>query len=249
MTAQSKRWLLNLSLAVFIVALALFVRFQPGLHRQETRTSPLTPLTPEQITRIRLDRPGEEEIALSRDGQDWRLTAPVKARADRFRVDPLLHIATIDPAGTLPASADDLAKYGLEKPEAVLWLNDAEIRFGDTHAFSQLQYVFYNGKIVLLPKADLGGLTSKLADFFSPRLLEDDRKPVSFVLPKFRLHEDNGAWQVEPPNKNLSSDQINSFVDAWRYARALSVSSYDGKRPVGKVFIKLGNVNPRAGSR
>ena len=72
-----KRWLLNLSLALFIIALALLVKYQPGV-RESQEGPPLTNLAADQIERIRIARLGRPEIILAKNSQDWQLIAPVR---------------------------------------------------------------------------------------------------------------------------------------------------------------------------
>lgn len=236
------RWLLNLALAVVITGLALLAVFKPGTERDKGEPAALTALGANEISSVRLRRPGQDEIVLQRDGDDWRLTAPVAARADRFRVDGLLQLLRVKSQGTLPAQ--DLARYGLDKPLAVLQFNDAEIRFGALHAFNDLQYALYRDQVHLVPAASFRQAAARWQDFLSTALLESHMKPVAFVFPRFRLTLKDGTWEVMPPNKELSGDRINTFVDEWRFARALSVTR-QGAEPV-TAKIRIDYVNEKA---
>ena len=240
-----KRWLLNLSLALFIVALALLVKYQPGV-RETQEGPPLTNLAADRIERIRIARVGQPEIILAKNAQDWRLIAPLQARADRFRIDALLHLAGARTEGSFPLPSGDLAKYGLDKPTAKIWLDNAEIAFGGAHSFNDLQYVSYNGQIHLISNASLRSIPTELTGFFSSRLLEEKYKLVGLKLPKLSLTLKDGNWKVEPENKALSSDRINSFVDEWRYARALNVQQYRGKPVISHMRISFLEEQPSA---
>ncbi|MHB1942974.1 MAG: hypothetical protein ACYCP0_07960 [Acidiferrobacteraceae bacterium] len=57
------------------------------------------------------------------------------------------------------------------------------------------------------------------------------------MVPKFRLTSRQGVWHLDPPDPHLSSDAITSFVDEWRYARALSVSHYHGAAITGRILV------------
>jgi hypothetical protein len=233
-----RRWLLNLGLALFIIALALLVKYQPGV-REPQESPPLTDLAADQIARIRIARLGQPEIVLAKMGQDWRLVAPLQARADRFRIDGLLHLAGARTEGSFPLPSGDLAKYGLDKPAAKIWLDNAEITFGGAHSLNDLQYVLYNGQIYLIQNAGLRSIPSELTGFFSSRLLDESYKLVGLKLPKFSLTLKDGSWQAEPENKALSNDRMNSFVDEWRYARALNVKQSSGKPVLGNVRVSF----------
>lgn len=232
---MTKRWLLNLALALFVVALALIVKFQPG-HAPATRAPALTRLTAESVQTVALDRPGEKPITFARDGEKWRMTAPIHARADRFRLDNLLQLASARVQDHFPATGD-LAQFGLDKPLARVHLGQTELDIGGLHALRDLRYVRYGDQIYLVPNASVRAALNPLSDFFSARLLEDDRKPVGFDLAHFHLRLTKGSWTLTPADKNVSSDVLNAFVDEWRYARALSVSRYSGKPVIGRVRI------------
>lgn len=232
-----KRWLLNLALVAFIVALALLVKYQPGAHKDDAIAAgpPLTQLDATQVTQVRLLRPNQESIALVREDGDWRLTQPLKARADRFRIDGLLQLASAQTEATLPS--DDLAKFGLDQPQATVWLNDTEIRLGNRHSLNEQQYVWTDNKVMLISAASTRGVASKPTDFLSTALLEKNRKPVAFTLPKFSLELQDGTWKRRPEIKDLSSDRINAFVEEWRHARALSVSRHGSQAAKQKILI------------
>lgn len=231
------RWLLNLALLAFIVTLALLVKYQPGKRVEEKDRGgpPLTAIAADDIRRIRLERPQQEPIVLERDGVEWRLKAPVKARADRFRVDGLLQLAGLRTEATVPA--DDLKKFGLDQPLATVWLNDAEIRFGSMHALQELQYVSFNREVALIPAGGARAIGARLEDFFSTALLEKDRKPLAFSLPGFKVVLAEGSWKRMPTIPELSGDRINDFVEEWRYARALNVTRHKPQASLGKVAI------------
>lgn len=232
------RWLLNAALALFIAALLLWIHFRPpGGHKHADRP-PLTRLVPDQITHIRLVRPGRRTIMLAKQRGRWRISAPVSARADRFRIDSLLHVAKARVEDRFAAPARALAKYGLNDPDATLWLDGQKIEFGGSNALGGLQYVRYRGHVDLIATESFKPAALRLNDFYSSRLIQKNRRPVAFVFPDFRLTSHRGIWKVEPPNPHLSTDAINSFVDEWRYARALSVGRDHQKPVTGRILVR-----------
>ncbi|MHB1950892.1 MAG: DUF4340 domain-containing protein [Acidiferrobacteraceae bacterium] len=242
---MKNRWLLNLALVLFIAALLLWVHFRPPGGRHHPPRPPLTRLALDQITSIRLVRPGRRTVVLAKQGNHWRITAPVSARADRFRIDSLLHVAKARVEDRFAATGT-LAKYGLQKPNATLWLDGARIEFGSGNALGGLQYVRYGGQVALIPAESFSPSSLRLNNLYSSRLIEKDRRPVGFVFPDFTLTSQHGAWKVRPPQPHLSTDAINSFVDEWRYARALSVNRYHDKPVTGRVLVTYvpGNAKP-----
>jgi len=236
---MKNRWLLNLALVLLVGALVLVAVFRPGKEPEPAGT-PLTALTPESVTTIRLQRPKQADIVLEKKHDTWQLTAPREARANGFRVNELTRLAATPVKTRFPANAAELEKYGMASPLATAVLNDAEIRFGAMHPLSQELYVLHAGQVQLVPATVMRTVLTPLDDWFHPGLLADKTRIVSLQLPGFRLTQnEQGAWVRTPARANLSSDRINRFVDEWRYARALSVTSASGKRAAERIAITV----------
>jgi hypothetical protein len=60
-----------------------------------------------------------------------------------------------------------------------------------------------------------------------PRPLMGADRVTAMVLPGARWHLQDGRWRRTPPDPSLSADTGTALADAWRHARALSVSAYD----------------------
>jgi hypothetical protein len=236
---MKNRWLLNIGLTLLVGILILLALYKPGT-RKEPDGTPLTALGVEAIQRIRLVRPKQPEIVLEKRAADWRLTAPRTARANSVRVNELLRLATTRASTRFPAAPADLGKYGLDNPIATLFLNDAEIGFGGMHPLDNQLYVLHAGQVQLIPAAVLRAVSAPLNDFFSTSLIEDKTKVLALTFPAFSLKQnEQGAWVRTPELKNLGSDQVNRFIEEWRYARALSVAPYAGKPIKERVTLTV----------
>lgn len=243
---MKNRWLLNLALALLVGTLALVAVFRPGAT-PEPEGAPLTVLGADAVQRIRMLRPNQPEVVLEKSADRWRLTAPRAARANGFRVNELVRLAATPVRTRFPAVPGELGQYGLDKPLATLFLNDAEIRFGAMHPLQNDIYALHAGQVQLLPAASLRAVSAPLEDLLSPSLLDDKAKLLSLRLPGFSLKpNEQGGWSRAPELKGLSSDQINRLVDEWRYARALSVMAYAGKPARERVTLVISeNDKPR----
>lgn len=241
---MNSRWWLNLGLAVFIVVLLVAVHYAPGRDPGDLRP-PLTALTADGVQHIRVMRPGHASIELARQGSGWQMLAPTHARADRFRIDDLLHLVRARVQDSFVPVPSALASYGLNPPQATVWFNNERLDFGNSHTLNHLQYVLYKGRVDLISAYSMDPASLRTSDLYSARLLEKGEKLVALKLPHFSLASHHGVWQVTPPNSQLSTDTINGFVDEWRYARALSVDRYSGKPVTGHVFVTY--VNPAPG--
>lgn len=75
------------------------------------------------VDRLRLDAPGRPAVEAAREDNDWRLTAPIDARADFSAVDGLIsRILQGEMQDIASEEAGDLAEYGLDGPRATATL-------------------------------------------------------------------------------------------------------------------------------
>jgi len=236
---MKNRWLLNIGLTLLVGLLVLLALYRPGA-RKEADGTPLTALTTDAIQRIRLVRPKQPEIVLEKSGEDWRLAAPRTARANSVRVNELLSLASTRVSTHFPVAPAEYGKYGLDQPLATLFLNDAEIRFGGMHPLDNQLYVLHDHQVQLIPNSVFRAVSAPLNDFLSTSLLDDKSKLLAFRFPAFGLKQnEQGAWTRMPALKDLGSDQVNRFVDEWRFARALSTAAYSGKPVKERVTLTL----------
>ena len=235
---MKSRWLLNLALLLFLIALILLVRYVPGRHQAKVLPH-LTQLAPTAVRSVTLARLNKPVIQLIRKGHHWQLVAPVQARADRFRLDALLHVATARVHDRFPVSYDDLGKYGLATPLATLTLDGQAIAFGGTEPLNNLRYVRYQGAVEAIPSFSFDPATIRVHDFFSTRLLEKSDQLAGLLFAHFELRYHKGLWSLTPPQPRLTSDAINAFVDQWRYTRALSVTRYHQEPVVGTITLLI----------
>lgn len=220
---MSRRWLVNLALALVLGALAVIAVYKPGLE-QPAEHPALTALTPQAVARIEILRSKEEPIVLERTGEDWRLVAPFAARANRFRIDKLLRVTAAESELHRPAGGEQPARYGLDPPQAILRLDGEEIRFGGLHPLKPLQYVLYRETIHLIPAGHFHAVAAAFDDFLSTSLLDEGAEPQAFYLPGLALELADGAWRLRPANPDIATDRLHRFVHEWKHARALRVS-------------------------
>lgn len=229
-----RRWLLNIGLLALIGALAWVLVYRSGQEKQVS-APPLTTLSANSVAHIRIERPGQPAIVLEKAGSDWKITAPLQARANLFNVENLMRVLSAPGETRIPAVATELAKFGLEQPQSRVWFENDEIAFGALHPLNNQVYVLYKNEVVLIPGYHLAGATYPYNNYIDSRLFGEDRKFTSLKLPNFTLTLKDGIWQRHPPDKQLTSDQINDFASEWQNARALSVDKYSGKEALDEI--------------
>jgi hypothetical protein len=231
-----RRWLLNAGLLGLIAALA-WVAAQRSGQQNDAPSPPLTVLSAAAVSHVRIERPEQSAIAIEKTGNEWKLTAPLPARANRLNVETLLRVLSAPIETRFQAVTAELPQYGLEKPSARVWLENEEIAFGTLHPLKNQIYVLHNNEVVLIPGYHLSAATYPYTNFIDSRLFEEDRKLTSLRLPGFMLGLKDGVWRRQPVDKKLTSDRINDFASEWQNASALSVDKYSGTEPVDHIEI------------
>ncbi len=245
----TRRALTNSLLALVAVILAWVLWGRPS----PAPAAPLAPLMPVKagaVTEITIARPGRPVIRLRRQGARWRLLQPFKARAARFRVEALTDIVNARPRDRFAAPRGRLAAFGLAPPQAIVVMNHRRILIGRRRPFGDVRYVLVGHTIALVPAGIIHPRRLASDSFLSTRLLGDRIHPVAFTLPHLSVIRHDGIWHATPEPAQVSNDRVNAFVDAWRYARALSVTRYRGAPVIGRIIVHYHERGPKnAGSR
>src|SRR3989344_5097549 len=149
-----RRWLLNAGLLGLIAALAWIVAQRSG-QQKDVPGPPLTGLSAAAVAHVRIERPEQPTIAIEKTGNEWKLTAPLPARANHLNVENLLHVLSAPAETRFPAVTAELPQYGLEKPSARVRLGNEEIAFGALHSLKNQIYVLHNNEVALIPRYHL----------------------------------------------------------------------------------------------
>lgn len=229
------RLLHNIVLALIVAGLALFLLLKP--EKAGPQKFALSRLRGEAVTRISLAPAGRETIVLEKRGDAWQMTAPLAARADRFRVDALLGLLGAQSEIRLPAS--DLARFDLAPPFLRLQIGAQEFAFGGRQPVTNQIYVATGGHVYLLSAAYLVDVSRGAEDFLARTLLAGDETPVGFTLPGLKLRQKDGRWEREPDDGRLSADLLNRFADEWKLATAMSVAKATAAKPLARLQVSL----------
>ena len=240
----TRRGLINTALLLMAAILAWVLWHKPA-SPPPAPPARLAPVKGATITNITIARPGRPVIRLQRDGARWRLLHPLKARADRFRVEALTDIVAAKPHDHFAIPKGSLAAFGLAPPRAVVSLNHERILVGRRRPFGDLRYVLIGHSIALVSAESIHPRRLTTDSFLSTKLLGGRIHPVAFALPRLAVVRHRGIWRATPTPAHVSNDHINAFVDAWRYARALSVTRYHGTPPIGRIVIHYNERGPK----
>lgn len=231
---MKRGWLLNIALLAVVGALASFVWLTPS--RDEQAKQPLSSLRSAQARHITLTRPGQPAVTLEHRDTQWRITAPLKARADEFQVLRMLTILDAQPTAQLPAT--DLARFDLQRPAALLKIDNEEYAFGGINTVTREQYVRRGDTVYVVALRHGAALPANALALVHRVLLAEQEQPVAITLPDFSLSQKEGRWTLTPP-ADTSQDDLQRYVDQWRHASAAQAEPYDQRPPLAEIRITL----------
>ncbi|MDH4294274.1 MAG: DUF4340 domain-containing protein [Betaproteobacteria bacterium] len=232
---MKRGWLLNLILLAAVAALGWLAWSTPS--RDELASRPLTSLKPSQVGHVSLQRPKQPDLTLERSGKHWMLIAPVRARADDFQVLRMLTILEARPTARLPAV--DLARFDLQSPAAVLTVDRKKFAFGSINTVTREQYVLHDGTVYAVELRHGAALPADAGALIRRVLLAENEQPVVITLPEFSVRKSDGKWAMVPSVAGTGQDDLQRYVDLWRYATAATAEPYDGRKPLGDIRITL----------
>lgn len=211
------RSVLNLALLGVVTGLGIAIWLS-----QETKKKgpPLTSLDPESISKIELAHPGKPVIKLHRREDQWFLSAPVAAAADKFEVNGILALADLELQKTFDSPVDP-KELGLVPPAYTVTLDQTLVRIGGKEPIQHRRYVAVDERLGLVADPPSAALDEDYSDLISRRIVPEGAELVSLRLPDFSLSRDpEGQWS-SMEQADATPDQLQKLVDAWNDARAM----------------------------
>jgi len=204
------------------------VRLGPGREEAAARKGRVFTAETKDVTEIQLKR-GAETVRLKREGENWELLEPLRARGSRPTAEEILANALtakidreIDPN---PKTAAD---FGLDKPAAdlTLTLKDGKtvgVELGAKNPTGVWVYAREHGKpaVFVLGESVLRDATRPVADFRDRTVLAFDAKDVT-------------GFEVTTPDQTLAVERADK---AWRMTRPAPLAA-DGEL-IGEFLDKL----------
>jgi len=223
-------YLTNLVLLIIVIALLWFSQREPATSQTNTKISDLTAA---EIHSIQIQR-AKNSIILERQQDQWFMTAPFEARANKTRTKLLLSLLSSEVSGQFqPLDQASLSQFGLAKPESHLLLNGKSFLFGGLESLSKQRYVWHNDMIFLIEDTIAPLLKASAGSFVDNRLIAEDKSLSQLNLPintqgqLLNISLNQGHWQSD--NKSMSSDRLKALVDSWQHAYAMQVHPVDSE--------------------
>jgi len=226
--------LLNLILLVILAALGMVAFFEPG--KEEPKTVYLTAIDVDGLNHFELKN--RETLVFDKQDGHWKLTAPFPAPANDIRIRQLLNIAKAESRARYPLKPEDLPKFELDKPKAVLKLGQTELVFGGSEPIDMLRYVQTGDTLHLVNDDFFHHLIAKATDYVDKKLLPEDAKIRELSLPGLKAGlGDKGQWHMEPPGDAAAMAEL---ANAWQSARAIEVQRHEQPARGESIHIGFG---------
>ncbi len=223
---------LNGLLFIAIIILLLISWFEPGLTPE--KLSPLlTSLHPKDIHTIHLQRHQLHDIDFEKTSSHWMMQKPIPSRINPIYLDTILDITTAKSQHHFLAKDKSLTAYQLDKPLAVLRLNDMTISFGGADPLGKYRYVLINDTIHLINDSFYYSLRKPYTEYIDLSLFPAGAKIQQLQLPSLQLIKQGKNWQLSPEQVEVSTDTINQFIHQWEHISALKIQEYhsNGLKP------------------
>jgi len=237
LTRVRTRWLVNILLLAVVAALAAYALY--GLPTDDTPHEPIAQLAPSVVQRIAIEATGADPIELVREGDNWFVTRPVRARANVTQVERLLDLLAVRGRDRMPAR--DLENFDLDRPALRVQFDETVIAFGTVNPLTQDQYVSVGDTVYMIAGHHRSAVPDRVERVLTHSLLRKDEKPVSFVFPGFDVERVDGRWirRPEAAGTALSQDDFHRWVDEWRFASSLLTQRASGNATREHIGITL----------
>jgi hypothetical protein len=188
----------------------------------------------EKVERVEVQA-GDRTTTFAKQGADWRITAPIEARADFGAVEGIIGRLNTSPMKSIEAAEvkdpKDLAKYGLDKPAATVRVVSGSAQAGLVIGKSAAEGTVY-AKDLLRPMVFTieSGLADELKkpaddfrikDLFDARAFNTTRIEVVRQGQTLAFEKDKDAWkQVTPAAKAADAAKVEALLTALTNTRA-----------------------------
>lgn len=229
---------LNLIMLATIAGLMVFIYFKP--QSQNIQEYSISSGSVEAVRSLHIVRQ-QQEIELKRLDNRWHLIKPVHARVDEKKVGDILQILAATSHQRFPLA--DLGRFGLDQPNARLYVDNEYFGFGGFAPTTHQQYVATGDYVYLISPRYVLALPSSASDLISPELLASNEIPVRFELNHLAVELQNESWHVtmQHSGEPIDKEAIKYWTQLWQttHAGAVTLGQAFGSDFVEKDFIKI----------
>jgi len=216
---------------VFLVPSYLDTTFNKSTF--DLRDKTILKIDREKTDRLEIQT-ADRDVKLAKQGADWKLTAPVDARADFGAIEGVLGRLNTTPMKSIAApEATDLKQYGLDKPEITVHAgagsSDAGLVIGKSAGEGVVYAKDLSRPMVFTVEKALADELKKPADdfrvkdLFDARSFNTTRVDLVYKGQTLAFEKDKDKWkQVTPAAKAAETPKVEALLTSLTNARASS---------------------------
>ncbi|MFQ6037762.1 MAG: DUF4340 domain-containing protein [Candidatus Aminicenantales bacterium] len=229
-------WIL---LAVFVVLLAVVYLLEFRGSTQESEEEKLVSLSSDDVEKI-VFKTGEETLTFEKKGEDWMMTSPLEAKADRYEVNRLAEdFADLAIQRVVEETPADLEKYGIPEKEVLLYSKGDEtpirVLIGMENPLDQTFFAQREGetRVVLISSTLKSLLEKKAFDFREKNIFKfetDKAETIRLKAKDIRWEADKqeDEWFLKKPVQALArKSKISDVLYALSNLKAKAFVSED----------------------
>jgi len=230
--------IVNLLLLIGVIGLGAYA-WQKAQEPKEA-THRLSTLGSAAVKKIEVAPRSGPGYTLEKRGETWFLAAPIEARADQSQVQRLLDLLSATSKEKLAAT--ELQRFDLDPPAVKVTMDGQTFAFGTINPLTREQYIASGDGIYLVSTYYASLVPSSSDRLLTHSLFNEGEKAVAFRFKAFAVEQKDGKWTVTPPlagEEQPSQDDLNRWVDEWRYASSLITQPWNGKPTPDSVQVHL----------
>lgn len=169
MGSTAKRLMLNLLLLLLAGGLIWFVTTREP-EPQEVGDRLYDASMGDNVTKVLIHVQGRADIQIENTAKagapdNWMITQPLQASADKDKVQLLFTLLTDPVSASYDAAGKDLTQFGLDQEKMSISFNGVKLILGNLNQVSQTRYVLKGDKIYLIAESASALIRSGLEEF------------------------------------------------------------------------------------
>lgn len=226
-------------LVIFVVLLAAVFFLELKVPGEEDTEGKLVSLSPDDVEKI-VFKPDGQTLQFQRNGEDWMITSPLEAKADKYEVDRLADdFSDLKIERIVEETPADLEKYGIPQKEVELYYEGREdpvrILIGMENSLDNTFFAKRSdeARVVLIPSLLKSLLEKSLFDFRQKDIFRFETDQVKVL----KLRANQIQWEAEkredewfliqPVNALAQKSRINDILYALSNLKAKEFVSED----------------------
>lgn len=241
---KGRTTLVFLGILVLLSSFVYFVEIKGKAKRERIKeqSQKILRFSEEEIQSLTLCR-SADTLVFERDGENWRISAPIQSQADRYAVKNFVSELAKAKSEREIGGVSDWSQYGLANPPFTVWVQSKSgamdtLFIGDQSPTYTYRYIKKPGKnVVLCTPTPIGAHLSKsLYDFRDRTVLPFEKETVRRIEIQYEgksivLDKVKDAWELISPIKAKADRyKLDELLNKLKWAEAKAFVDENPKR-------------------